>query len=1243
MNKRFIFGFVCLCFLLTLSITLASAVSEDFYCGAYDFGGMYSSLITVHQVNNPATSSIGCPTGYEMSGNVYGTDLEDAALAFCMRQYTGGDSLYLFGGMYTVDSYVNPLTGDYTCPENYTDYEVILPYTRFENVVNPTTGLVESIEINVDPSVHFCYQENNATNRAIAFFGGVYSTGYANPATGSESCPTYYNSYKVAGSSNDKDLYFCYLERENGLIEDPIDGRIYNYLPLQSEFLEDFDGDGFGIEDTPGDEIQTSIYGCYVPYDYEISDEYAQENTLEFVPPGYTDEVFLLDCNDTNASINPGANDFCGVDLNCDGVAILTNYTFFRDADGDGLGNEFDTISDCSAPEGYVNNPNDCDDNYDTCTDNCEKLYFEDLDSDGFGKDNITSMACQGNINFAPFDGDCNDDNASINPIMEDICGNNIDDNCDGVVDENCCYDADGLNFYTRGVVIDYSGGEEIMIYDEAIISEDGTNFLREYFCDSETSQVSFVDVICPSGASDGRCDKYISLDDAGFVRDGYNCELAPTTFGILNACPKGTLIQKGYNQKQYTCLKGPDAESSELCSEGECNPTDCLAGYEYSVVFNELGLIGFTCTEAGPLSTFEGMELEATTCGPNILFGGEVREYNCVTISGEVGGTCFDSDEGLDPRGQKGITTILYENGTKAESYEDTCADINTLIYHECVETNAFAAVNTLTIDCPPGSTCLDGTCINELIKFDFDLYDVGILEHPSVIEAEGDITFEIFFEIMGQTFSEVPSELRSGRTTMALSYEFVDLTGIVKEYSFSLPFDTDDSYYDLEGDFVYNLVVPSSIFDNIDDEIPITFRFDKYRQVFEYNEFNNDYALDPGSGRSCVSEGGLVFSSDLEPDYNPCCNDNGLYGFIPLIGVDDNFDSFKPVDGSIGECADGWNLTCGDGKCMWDVNNPFTSENVYNCPVDCSNFQCHNTTHCDDGDECTFEACDIGLGLTNSNCTYREYTEEELLALELSCDYTVPIVNIIEPQDGDMPYWDFDLIVEVEDNNQDLTCFYYLATEDDVDFDSPILTGRVDNVNGSFEVTISTGQECINCRLVAQCEDSRNVGISQTITLNITQERCGDGLIDPSESCDGENFAGLDCSDFDGLSDFPFQNALSCDDTCNIDSSGCSGSGIKVCGDGIIALGETCDYNSTNVFLSGLTCQDFGFDRGTLSCGTGCLINTSACYFETPCETNSDCDSGNSCNNDLCIAGECVVVPVCDGLFCQDASCVE
>jgi hypothetical protein len=92
--------------------------------------------------------------------------------------------------------------------------------------------------------------------------------------------------------------------------------------------------------------------------------------------PGYSANE--NDCDDTNALINTLATEVCDeVDNDCDGEVdeFVTN-TYYTDADGDGFGDSNESIEACVAPDGFVDNSDDCDDNL---------LTFEDLDGDGYG------------------------------------------------------------------------------------------------------------------------------------------------------------------------------------------------------------------------------------------------------------------------------------------------------------------------------------------------------------------------------------------------------------------------------------------------------------------------------------------------------------------------------------------------------------------------------------------------------------------------------------------------------------------------------------------------------------------------------------------------------------------------------------------------------------------------------------------------------------------------------------------
>lgn len=63
--------------------------------------------------------------------------------------------------------------------------------------------------------------------------------------------------------------------------------------------------------------------------------------------------------------------------------------------------------------------------------------YFADLDGDGYGDANGATDPCP-NPGFVANADDCNDAVATINPAASETCGDNIDNNCSGQVDEGC-------------------------------------------------------------------------------------------------------------------------------------------------------------------------------------------------------------------------------------------------------------------------------------------------------------------------------------------------------------------------------------------------------------------------------------------------------------------------------------------------------------------------------------------------------------------------------------------------------------------------------------------------------------------------------------------------------------------------------------------------------------------------------------------------------------------------------------
>jgi hypothetical protein len=136
----------------------------------------------------------------------------------------------------------------------------------------------------------------------------------------------------------------------------------------------------------------------------------------------YTDCIaagLSIDCNDSLATVNPGAEEVCdGIDDNCDGAA-----DDLPDGDGDGFG----ACQDCDDDDGWV---------FPGAAEICDGL---DNDCDG-AVDQIWDGDGDG---VAPCMDDCDDDDPTVYPMAKELC-DGIDNDCDGLADEEFDIDADG-------------------------------------------------------------------------------------------------------------------------------------------------------------------------------------------------------------------------------------------------------------------------------------------------------------------------------------------------------------------------------------------------------------------------------------------------------------------------------------------------------------------------------------------------------------------------------------------------------------------------------------------------------------------------------------------------------------------------------------------------------------------------------------------------------------------------------
>ncbi len=260
--------------------------------------------------------------------------------------------------------------------------------------------------------------------------------------------------------------------------------------------------------------------GAYVWYQDADGDGLGNPNASLLActqPLGY-----VANSNDTDDACD-GVFDECGV---CNGAGA---FTWYQDSDGDGLGNPNASITSCTQPLGYVYNADDTNDNCNGILDECgicngpgASIWYQDADSDGLGNPNASITSCTQPLGYVANSNDTDDEcdgvldecgvcnglgpstwyqdadgdglgnfNASITACLQPLGyvdnGNDLNDECDGVVDE--CGVCNGLGIPTG--ICDCEGNEPSVWYEDADGDGLGDLYVDSLSCDQPDGYVS--------------------------------------------------------------------------------------------------------------------------------------------------------------------------------------------------------------------------------------------------------------------------------------------------------------------------------------------------------------------------------------------------------------------------------------------------------------------------------------------------------------------------------------------------------------------------------------------------------------------------------------------------------------------------------------------------------------------------------------------------------------------------------
>ncbi len=248
---------------------------------------------------------------------------------------------------------------------------------------------------------------------------------------------------------------------------------------------------------------------------------------------------------------------------------------------------------------------------------------------------------------------DCNDNNGSIHPSAAETCADNVDNDCDGLTDEGCCYDrdSDGHSAYDAARC---PSGSDCDDANWAVNPGQGEACLDsiDNDCDGRTDEdccvdldgdghLGYSDARCPAGTDCDDTNRTVSPDMEEVCGNAFDDDCDGFTNEACGACDDGD--EDGYCVEDGDCDNTrssvhPDAE--ELCNGRDDNCDGWIdEGCGASCLDDDECDNGNPCVKDSCIGgeCMYAQEPDGMACGERMM----CQVGNCYPAGDEISGGC--------------------------------------------------------------------------------------------------------------------------------------------------------------------------------------------------------------------------------------------------------------------------------------------------------------------------------------------------------------------------------------------------------------------------------------------------------------------------------------------------------------------------------------------------------------------------------------------------------------------------